>query len=118
MDRLVLSDAAWERMAPRIICRLTRKGLPGAIVGYLWKVCCGSCVRALLGVIFPRRLADWNSVFRRFSRWSIKGVWWRSSGEPLVARRSGKSHKLTLPPWARLLSSFGATRRQDWYQVA
>jgi len=20
---------------------------------------------------------DWNSVFRRFSRWSIKGVWWR-----------------------------------------
>jgi transposase len=19
----------------------------------------------------------WNSVFRRFSRWSIKGVWWR-----------------------------------------
>ena len=20
---------------------------------------------------------DWNSVFRRFSRWSLKGVWWR-----------------------------------------
>jgi putative transposase len=20
---------------------------------------------------------DWNSVFRRFSRWSHKGVWWR-----------------------------------------
>ena len=24
-----------------------------------------------------RVFGDWNSVFRRFSRWSIKGVWWR-----------------------------------------
>ena len=25
----------------------------------------------------PEAFGDWNSVFRRFSRWSIKGVWWR-----------------------------------------
>jgi transposase len=25
----------------------------------------------------PEVFGDWNSVFRRFSRWSIKGVWWR-----------------------------------------
>ena len=28
-------------------------------------------------MIFRWCLGDWNSVFRRFSRWSIKGVWWR-----------------------------------------
>ena len=25
----------------------------------------------------PQAFGDWNSVFRRFSRWSIKGVWRR-----------------------------------------
>lgn len=25
----------------------------------------------------PEPLREWNSVFRRFSRWSRKGVWWR-----------------------------------------
>jgi hypothetical protein len=25
----------------------------------------------------PETFGDWNSVFWRFSRWSIKGVWWR-----------------------------------------
>ena len=25
----------------------------------------------------PEVFGDWNSVFRRFSRWSAKGVWWR-----------------------------------------
>ena len=32
---------------------------------------------ALPGAIFKKLVGDWNSVFRRFSRWSIKGVWWR-----------------------------------------
>lgn len=27
----------------------------------------------------PEVFGDWNSVFRRFSQWSIKGVWWRIS---------------------------------------
>ena len=25
----------------------------------------------------PEEFGSWNSVFRRFSRWSRKGVWWR-----------------------------------------
>ena len=25
----------------------------------------------------PDVFGAWNSVFRRFSRWSYKGVWWR-----------------------------------------
>ena len=76
-DRLVLSDAAWERMAPLIIGRPDQKGSTGRdnrmfVEGVLWIVRTGSPWRDL-----PEVFGDWNSVFRRFSRWSIKGVWWR-----------------------------------------
>ncbi|MGY3611289.1 MULTISPECIES: IS5 family transposase, partial [unclassified Bradyrhizobium] len=70
MDRLALSDAAWERMAPLIIGRPDQKGM--FVEGVLWIVRTGSPWRDL-----PEAFGDWNSVFRRFSRWSIKGVWWR-----------------------------------------
>src|SRR5688500_12437138 len=57
MDRLVLSDAAWERMAPLIIGRPgPRRVRPGVTTGCSWKACCGSCVRALPGVTFRKRL--------------------------------------------------------------
>ncbi|WGR97522.1 IS5 family transposase [Bradyrhizobium sp. ISRA443] len=77
MDRLVLSDAAWERMAPLIIGRPDQKGSTGRdnrmfVEGVLWIVRTGSPWRDL-----PEVFGDWNSVFRRFSRWSAKGVWWR-----------------------------------------
>ena len=77
MDRLVLSDAAWERMAPLIIGRPDQKGSTGRdnrmfVEGVLWIVRTGSPWRDL-----PEAFGDWNSVFRRFSRWSIKGVWRR-----------------------------------------
>jgi transposase len=77
MGRLVLSDAAWERMAPLIIGRPDQKGSTGRdnrmfVEGVLWIVRTGSPWRDL-----PEAFGDWNSVFRRFSRWSIKGVWWR-----------------------------------------
>ena len=77
MDRLVLSDAAWERMAPLIIGRPDQKGSTGRdnrmfVEGVLWIVRTGSPWRDL-----PEAFGDWNSVFRRFSRWSAKGVWWR-----------------------------------------
>ncbi len=77
LERLVLSDAAWERMAPLIIGRPDQKGSTGRdnrmfVEGVLWIVRTGSPWRDL-----PEAFGDWNSVFRRFSRWSIKGVWWR-----------------------------------------
>jgi len=77
MDRLVLSDAVWERMAPLIIGRPDQKGSTGRdnrmfVEGVLWIVRTGS----------PWR----DRVFRRFSRRSIKGGWWRIvaavSGDP------------------------------------
>jgi putative transposase len=38
----------------------------------LWIVRTGSPWRDL-----PEVFGDWNSAFRRFTRWSQKGVWWR-----------------------------------------
>jgi putative transposase len=69
LDRLVLSDAAWQRMAPLIIGRPDQKGSTGRdnrmfVEGVLWIVRTGSPWRDL-----PEVFGDWNSVFRRFSRW-------------------------------------------------
>jgi len=77
MDRLVLNDAAWERMSGLIIGRPGQRGSTGRnnrmfVEGVLWIVRTGSPWRDLPGVF-----GEWNSVFRRFSRWSRKGVWWR-----------------------------------------
>jgi putative transposase len=64
-------------MAPLIIGRPDQKGSTGRdnrmfVEGVLWIVRTGSPWRDL-----PEAFGDWNSVFRRFSRWSVKGVWWR-----------------------------------------
>lgn len=75
LDRLVLSDAAWDRIAPLIIGRPDQKGSTGRgnrmlVEGLLWIVSTGSPWRNL-----PDVFVDWNNVFLRFSRWSQKGVW-------------------------------------------
>jgi hypothetical protein len=75
VDRFVLSDAAWERMAPLVIGRPDQKGSTGRdnrmfVEGVLWIVRMGSPWRDL-----PEAFGDWNSVFRRrFIRWSVKRV--------------------------------------------
>jgi putative transposase len=77
LDRLVLTDKHWERMSGLIIGRPDQRGSTGRdnrmfVEGVLWVVRTGSPWRDL-----PEVFGDWNSVFRRFSRWSRKGVWWR-----------------------------------------
>jgi transposase len=77
LDRLVLNDAAWDRISLLIIGRLDQRGSTGRdnrmfVEGVLWIVRTGSPWRDL-----PEVFGEWNSVFRRFSRWSRKGVWWR-----------------------------------------
>jgi putative transposase len=77
MDRLVLSDVHWDRMSGLIIGRADQKGSTGRdnrmfVEGVLWIVRTGSPWRDL-----PEAFGEWNSVFRRFSRWSQKGVWQR-----------------------------------------
>jgi putative transposase len=85
LDRLVLSDPAWERMAPLIIGRPDQKGSTGRddrmfVDGVLWIVRTSSPWRDL-----PEVFGDWNSVFRRFSRWSDKGVWHRILADAAIA---------------------------------
>jgi putative transposase len=77
MDRLVLSDEQWGRISGRIIGRPDQRGSTGRdnrmfVEGVLWIVRTGSPWRDL-----PEAFGEWNSVFRRFSRWSRKGVWQR-----------------------------------------
>ena len=77
LDRLVLSDTAWSRMTRYIIGDERSRGGSGRdnrmfVEGVLWIVRTGSPWRDL-----PEVFGDWNSVFRRFSRWSSKGVWHR-----------------------------------------
>lgn len=77
MDRLILSDAQWERIGGLIIGRPDQCGSTGRnnrmfVEGVLWIVRTGAPWRDL-----PEVFGEWNSVFRRFSRWSAKGVWSR-----------------------------------------
>lgn len=77
MDRLVLRDDQWERISGLIIGRPDQRGSTGRdnrmfVEGVLWIVRTGSPWRDL-----PEAFGEWNSVFRRFSRWSAKGVWRR-----------------------------------------
>jgi transposase len=76
-DRLVLSEGQWGRIRGLIIGRPDQKGTTGRnnrmfVEGVLWIVRTGSRWRDL-----PQVFGEWNSVFRRFSRWSAKGVWER-----------------------------------------
>jgi putative transposase len=73
MDRLVLSDAQWDP----IFGRPDQRGSTAATTACLSKAFCGSCAPVRRGAICPKRFGEWNSVFRRFSRWSAKGVWLR-----------------------------------------
>lgn len=77
MDRLVLSDEQWAKMSGLIIGRPDQRGSTGRdnrmfVEGVLWIVRTGSPWRDL-----PQAFGEWNSVFRRFSRWTRKGVWQR-----------------------------------------
>ena len=77
IDRLVLNDARWARISGLILGRPEAPGSTGRdnrmfVEGVLWIVRTGSPWRDL-----PEAFGEWNSVFRRFSRWSRKGVWQR-----------------------------------------
>ena len=74
-NRLVLSDEQWDRISGLIIGRADQRGSTGRdnrmfVEGVLWIVRTGAPWRDL-----PEVFGEWNSVFRRFSRWSQKGVW-------------------------------------------
>ncbi len=75
LERLFLSDTQWDRISAHIIGDGRTRGSSGRdnrmfVEAVLWIVRTGSPWRDL-----PDLFGGWNSAFRRFSRWSRKGVW-------------------------------------------
>ena len=100
LDWLVLSDAAWERMAPLIIGRPDQKGSTGRdnrmfVEGVLWIVRTGAPWRDL-----PERYGPYTTVYNRFNRWArrclVGGV--RDAGRTLAP----------VPPSDRLVDRAGS----------
>ena len=86
MNRLVLTDDHWERVAPLLPGKAGDPGRSGAdnrlfLEAVLWMVRTGAPWRDL-----PEAFGFWNSVFRRFRRWAQAGVFERLfqalSGDP------------------------------------
>ena len=76
-ERLILSDEQWMRMSKHIIGDARTRGSTGQdnrmfVEGVLWIVRTAAPWRDL-----PEVFGNWNSAFRRFSRWSAKGIWHR-----------------------------------------
>jgi transposase len=82
--RLVLNDAQWERIAPLVPGKEGDPGRSGDnnrmfVEGVLWTVRTGAPWRDL-----PACFGIWSTVWRRFRRWALKGVF-----ERLFAELSG-----------------------------
>lgn len=73
--RLVLKDRQWKQIEPHLRGKASDRGVTGDnrrfVEAVLWIVRTSSPWRDL-----PPAFGNWNSVFRRFSRWSRDGVWW------------------------------------------
>ena len=75
MLRLLLRDDQWERIESLLQGKAGDRGRTGAdnrlfVEAVLWMARTGVPWRDL-----PPEFGAWNSVFRRFSRWTDKGVW-------------------------------------------
>jgi len=74
LDRRVLRDDQWERIAPLVPGKVEDAGRSGAdnrrfVEAVLWIVRVGAPWRDL-----PKDFGKWNSVFQRFRRWVRSGV--------------------------------------------
>lgn len=75
MDRDLLTDAQWDRIAHLLPGKPTDKGGRAAnnrlfVEAVLWIARTGSPWRDL-----PERFGHWHSVYVRFSRWERYGTW-------------------------------------------
>jgi transposase len=86
LNRLILSDDQWERTAPHLPGKVGDPGRSGAdnrmfLEAVLWIARAGAPWRDL-----PEIFGNWNSTFKRFRRWALKGVFERLfkvlSGDP------------------------------------
>jgi len=74
MDRMVLRDDQWERIAPLVPGKVGDPGRSGTnnrrfVEAVLWIARVGAPWRDL-----PEGYGNWNAVFQRFRRWAKGGV--------------------------------------------
>ena len=77
MDRDLLNDEHWQRIAPLLPGKAGDPGRRGAdnrlfVEAVLWLVRAGAPWRDL-----PSRFGKWGTVWKRFRRWAEKGVFER-----------------------------------------
>ena len=77
MDRDLLSDAQWDRIARLVPGKVGDPGRSGKdnrlfVEAVLWVVRAGAPWRDL-----PARFGNWGTVWKRFRRWAEKGVFER-----------------------------------------
>jgi transposase len=86
LDRAVLKDAQWERVAPLLPGKIGDPGRSGDdnrrfLEAVLWIARTGAPWRDL-----HEGFGNWNSIFKRFRRWALKGtfekVFSSLSGDP------------------------------------
>lgn len=75
MPRLMLSDDQYEKIAPLLPGKFTDPGRTAGdnrlfVEAVLWMARTGSPWRDL-----PPDFGPWNSVYKRFARWSVAGIW-------------------------------------------
>lgn len=70
-----LTDEEWARLAPLLPSEKPRTGKPNkdhrlVVNGILWRLGTGAPWRDL-----PERYGPWQTVYTRFRRWRLAGVW-------------------------------------------
>ncbi len=73
-DRTVLTDAMWARIEHILPGKETDPGVTAAdnrqfLEAVLWRIRTGSPWRDL-----PEHFGNWNSIFKRFRRWALSGI--------------------------------------------
>src|SRR5438105_14561014 len=73
-----ITDGEWERLAPLLPPERPRTGRPNKahrliVNAIVWKLRTGAPWRDL-----PERYGPWESVYTRFRRWRVAGVWERA----------------------------------------
>lgn len=73
-DRFIVGDAVWNRLAPLLPGKASDRGVTARdnrlfLEAVLWRVRTGLPWRDL-----PADFGNWNSVFQRFRRWALAGV--------------------------------------------
>lgn len=76
-ERFVITDRSWALIEPLLPGTTRNRGVTAKdnrlfLEAVLWKVRVGGPWRDL-----PRGFGEWNSVFRRFRRWAVNGVFQR-----------------------------------------